>query len=73
LVSSIAYEKVLQDQNSESFDLVVSQLQEQKSNYSGVSLDEEMTDVIKFQRSYEASAKLINIADEMLQTLLNMV
>ncbi len=73
LVSSIAYEKVLQDQNSESFDLVVSQLQEQKSNYSGVSLDEEMTDVLKFQRSYEASAKLINIADEMLQTLLNMV
>lgn len=73
LVSSIAYEKVLQDQNSESFDLVVSQLQEQKSNYSGVSLDEEMTDVLKFQRSYESSAKLINIADQMLQTLLNMV
>jgi flagellar hook-associated protein 1 FlgK len=73
LVSSIAYEKVLQDQNAESFDLVVAQLQEQKSNYSGVSLDEEMTDVLRFQRSYEASAKLINIADEMLQTLLNMV
>ncbi len=73
LVSSIAYEKVLQDQNAESFDLVVSQLQEQKSNYSGVSLDEEMTDVLKFQRSYEASAKLISIADEMLKTILNMV
>ncbi|MFH0734173.1 MAG: flagellar hook-associated protein FlgK [bacterium] len=73
LVSSIGYEKVLQDQNAESFDLVLSQLQEQKSNYSGVSLDEEMVDVLKFQRSYDASAKLIRIADELLNTLLNMV
>lgn len=73
LVSAIGYEKVLQDQNAESFDLVVTQLQEQKSNYSGVSLDEEMTDILKFQRSYDASAKIISIADEMLQTLINMV
>ncbi len=73
LVSTIGYEKVLQDQNAESFDLVISQLQEQKSNYSGVSLDEELTDVLKFQKSYNATAKIISIADEMLQTLINMV
>lgn len=73
LVSGIGYEKVLQDQNSESFDLVISQLKEQKSNYSGVSLDEELTDVLKFQKSYNATAKIISIADEMLQTLINMV
>ncbi len=73
LVSSIGYEKVLQDQNAESFDLVLSQLEEQKSNYSGVSLDEEMVDVLKFQRSYDATAKLIQISDELLNTLINMV
>jgi len=73
LVSAIGYEKVLQDQNAESFDLVISQLQEQKSNYSGVSLDEEMADVLNFQKSYDASAKLIGIANQMLETLINMV
>ena len=41
-------------------------------SYSGVSIDEEMTNVMKYQRSYEAAAKLIKIADELLETILNM-
>lgn len=36
----------------------------------GVSLDEELTDLITAQRSYEASARLLTAMDEMLQTLL---
>ncbi|MDL2279272.1 flagellar hook-associated protein FlgK [Desulfovibrio sp. OttesenSCG-928-G11] len=39
---------------------------------SGVNLDEEMTNLIKFQASYKAAAKLITTADEMLQTLLSL-
>ncbi len=38
----------------------------------GVNLDEEMTDLIKFQHSYTAAAKLITTADEMLQTVLGL-
>jgi flagellar hook-associated protein 1 FlgK len=38
----------------------------------GVNLDEEMSNLIKFQASYKAAAKLITTADEMLQTLLGM-
>ncbi len=37
----------------------------------GVSLDEELTDLITAQRSYEASARLLTAMDEMLQTLIN--
>ncbi|MGB5760574.1 MAG: flagellar basal body rod C-terminal domain-containing protein, partial [Acidimicrobiales bacterium] len=37
----------------------------------GVSLDEELTDLITAQRSYEASARLMTAIDEMLQTLIN--
>ena len=32
-----------------------------------------MISVLKFQRSYDASAKLIKVADEILQTLLQLV
>jgi len=41
-----------------------------RESVSGVNLDEEMTELIKIQRAYEAASKLVSIADEMLQTLL---
>jgi flagellar hook-associated protein 1 FlgK len=53
--------------------LVLEQLQYQRASYSGVSIDEEMTNVIVYQKSYAASAKLVRVADEMLSTLINMV
>ena len=49
------------------------QLETLRNSYSGVSLDEELTDLIKYQRSYQASAKLITTVDGMMQALLNMI
>ncbi|MCU7497131.1 MAG: flagellar hook-associated protein FlgK [Ignavibacteria bacterium] len=72
-ISGIGTQKKLNEQSSDANQLVLDQLNNQKASYSGVSIDEEMTNVIKFQKSYDASAKLIKVADEMLQTLLNMV
>jgi flagellar hook-associated protein 1 FlgK len=51
---------------------IMTQLTRQRESVSGVSLDEEMTNVIKFQRAYEAAARLISTADEMMQTILDM-
>lgn len=73
MVSDIANKKKLNEEKATSFDLVLQQMNIQKAEYSGVSIDEEMVDVIKFQRSFGASAKLISIADELLQTLINLV
>jgi flagellar hook-associated protein 1 FlgK len=39
---------------------------------SGVNLDEEMSNLIKFQQSYAAAAKLITTANQMFDTLLAM-
>lgn len=50
--------------------LVNDQLSEIRDASSGVSLDEEMANLIKFQHAYSAAAKLISTSDEMLQTLL---
>lgn len=38
----------------------------------GVSLDEEMTKLIEYQRAYQAGAKVLAVADELLQTVLRL-
>jgi flagellar hook-associated protein 1 FlgK len=53
-------------------DMVV-QLENRRESISGVSLDEEMINLVKFQTAYDAAAKLITTADELLQTVINMV
>jgi len=52
---------------------MVSHLENYRESISGVSLDEEMVNLIQFQLGYDAAAKLISTTDEMLQTLINMV
>ncbi|MBL9129325.1 MAG: hypothetical protein JNL97_16865, partial [Verrucomicrobiales bacterium] len=47
-------------------------LQRQRDSVSGVSLDEEMTDLIRFQRAFQASARLINTVDEMLEIVMSL-
>lgn len=49
------------------------QLTTLRDSNSGVSLDEEMVDLLKYQRSYQASAKLITTVDEMMNILVNMI
>ncbi|HEY8272464.1 MAG TPA: flagellar hook-associated protein FlgK [Pseudobdellovibrionaceae bacterium] len=51
---------------------VVDQLQNIRESISGVSLDEETTKMIEFQKAYSASARLIRVADEMFDTVLSL-
>jgi len=51
---------------------VASMLTQQRSSVSGVSLDEEMTNLMQFQKAYEASAQLITTVNQMLTTLIAM-
>ncbi|MBO9665317.1 MAG: flagellar hook-associated protein FlgK [Bdellovibrio sp.] len=51
---------------------VINQLTNIRESISGVSLDEETTKMIEFQKTYDASARLIKTADEMFDTVLNL-
>jgi flagellar hook-associated protein 1 FlgK len=42
-----------------------------RAQYSGVSLDEEMTNLVEFQHGYDAAARLLTTIDAMLDTLIN--
>ena len=42
-----------------------------RQELSGVSMDEEMVNMVRFQRGYQASARVMSTVDEMLDTLIN--
>jgi flagellar hook-associated protein 1 len=48
----------------------VTAINDQRQSVSGVSLDEEMTNLISFQRGYQASARTLTAMDSMLETLI---
>jgi flagellar hook-associated protein 1 FlgK len=47
------------------------QLTAQRASISGVSMDEELANLLQYQRSFEAASRMIVIADEMFQTILS--
>lgn len=53
--------------------VVSNMLSRQRDAYSAVSIDEEMTDLIKYQKAYQASAQLVNVVNTLLDTVLSML
>jgi flagellar hook-associated protein 1 FlgK len=49
----------------EAVGLVLQQLTNQQGSISGVSLDEEATNLVMYQRAYEAAARVISVVDEL--------
>jgi len=53
--------------------MVLDQLNVREESVSGVSIDEEMVNLIKFQQSYQATARMITTVDELMQILNDML
>ena len=51
--------------------VIVTQITNRRLSDSGVSIDEEMTNLVKFQQAYNASAKMIQTMGEIYDTLIN--
>ena len=52
--------------------VVVNYLETRREEVSGVSLDEEMTNLIRFQRAFEAATRMISVLDGLLDDVLNL-
>ena len=48
-----------------------SQLSTQRDSVSGVSTDDEMVNMLKYQRGYQAAARVISTANDMIGTIIN--
>jgi len=70
MVGSIGVTASSISRSKEFNEVMVNKLGNIRDSISAVSLDEEMANLIKFQHAYAAAAKLINVADEMYVTLL---
>lgn len=58
--------------NLESQNAIMTDLKNFRDSISGVNMDEELADIIKFQHGYNAAAKIITVMDELIQTALKL-
>ena len=72
MVGQVGIESQRAGSSQKSQEEIVGQLKNIRESISGVSLDEETTKMIEFQKSFDASARLVRTADEMMDTILNL-
>jgi len=58
------------DRDNQAQEILKDQIDTLRAQVSGVSIDEELVNLIKFQRGFEAASRLVRLTDEMFQTLL---
>ncbi len=51
---------------------LLEEINARRESVSGVSLEEEAANLIKYQRAFEAGARIIKVTDELLQTIMNL-
>jgi len=66
IMSESAYDSLIYDDN------MLNELEMKRQEVSGVNLDEEAVNLIMYQRAYEAAAKIIQVADELMETIVNL-
>ncbi|MCK5687201.1 flagellar hook-associated protein FlgK [bacterium] len=71
MVGDIGVESLNAHTSLERQELVSDQLEKTRMGKMGVSLDEEMTNMMQFQRAFQAAAKFISTIDEMIDILIN--
>ncbi|MCG4586084.1 hypothetical protein L0P56_11325, partial [Anaerosalibacter bizertensis] len=71
LVANIAVERKTARNIADNQGKLLKQIDERRQTISGVSLDEEMTNMLRYQHSYVANSRVVNAIDEMIDTIVN--
>ncbi len=72
-INAVANEAAYYDMASETERSISTQIEQQQQSVMGVSIDDEMANMMRFQRSYQAAAKAMTIFDQVAEDLLAMV
>ncbi|PIE22974.1 MAG: flagellar hook-associated protein FlgK [Planctomycetota bacterium] len=71
IASSIGFETKRATELIASEEKLLSFLHEQRENVSGVNIDEEMVNLVKYQQAFQASSRFINVVNQMTDVLIN--
>ncbi|SHH20074.1 flagellar hook-associated protein FlgK [Tepidibacter thalassicus] len=71
LISNIGVDAQEAKRMTQNQEVLVNQIDSTRQSVSGVSLDEEMANMVKFQHAYNASARMITAVDEMIDVIIN--
>ncbi len=72
-ISNIGYAAHFNKASMETQEDFITSLNEKRDSVAGVSIDEEVILMMKYQRAFQAGARLASTIDEMLQSMINMV
>ena len=71
ILTELAINSSTNNNMNESQGSIISNLENRRDAVSGVSINDEMVDMVKYQHAYNASSRMITAIDEMLDTLIN--
>jgi flagellar hook-associated protein 1 FlgK len=71
VVGGIGFEAAAADSLLTTQDNVLAALEAERASVSGVDLDEEMVDLVRFQQAFEAASRFINTVNELSRTLMD--
>lgn len=72
MINGIATQAATAQTNAQAAQSVQDTLQSQRDSISGVSMDEEAINLMKQQQAYQGAARLINVVNQLMQSILNM-
>lgn len=73
LISTLGVQRQNAENLAENQEHLLHQLENWQESIAGVSLDEEMANLIRYQHAYNAAARLINVTDQILETLIGLI
>ncbi len=71
IMSNYAVDSTQANRMSQSQEVILKNIESRRNSISGVSLDEEMANMVKFQNTYVAAARIISTMDEILEVTVN--
>lgn len=71
LISNLGVDSQEATRMKENQEVMIYQIETNRQSISGVSMDEEMTNMIQFQHSFNANSRMITTIDEMIDTIIN--
>jgi len=73
LIDTVGNDERKADDLSQTQTQILTQLQNQRDSFSGVNLDEEATDIIRYQKAYQASARFVQVLNTLSDEIINIL